>query len=339
MERERRSSSGLPLGNDCYFARLASGMRVRDEDLFGLFEELRIAVHLTGGSVAIPSSTGWEPDPRDYPSHERGMVSALSNLLKKGGYVWLEHEHSKKARIGVVVPGTTIEIRKARRTPKYYGRKEVDPGTEVALVTVRLKKVVYLQVDDELALRASRPLIPDHVNRSLVSWRPDCGASRMISMFERGGAKSLKARWNGLPAALRTTVCVEFLRHHGMTSVPRLRHLLLPPTKPGRDVDIYGVAESGKEILAQVPFGQDRDKEDFEAKKKAQRLRKYENSGAILICFVPISKVNDQGPDQEQKLFEGRSLIVRDGVTFIPVEEVLKWVEGEPAYAEKLFFA
>ncbi|MDP9477355.1 MAG: hypothetical protein M3R38_17015 [Actinomycetota bacterium] len=36
-ERERRVRSGLPLEDRCFFARLTSGMHVRDEGLFGLF--------------------------------------------------------------------------------------------------------------------------------------------------------------------------------------------------------------------------------------------------------------------------------------------------------------
>ncbi|MDP9477357.1 MAG: hypothetical protein M3R38_17025 [Actinomycetota bacterium] len=158
-------------------------------------------------------------------------------------------------------------------------------------------------------------------------------------MFDGHRKKDPEERWHTLPDALKTTVCAEFLRNHEVPGVPRLKHLLLPPTNWGRDVDIYGVAEDGTEILAQVPFLQNRDKEGFQAKRKAERLRNYANSGAKLVCFVPGFGGGYERPDQEKKLFEDRSPNVDDEVVFVPVEEVLKWFEKQPAYAEKVFFA
>ncbi len=134
-------------------------------------------------------------------------------------------------------------------------------------------------------------------------------------------------------------MCAEFLRNHELPGVPRLRRLLLPPTNIGRDVDIYGVAEDGTQILAQVPFRQNPDKEGFEASQKAQRLRKYENSGVKLICFVPGSGGDDEYPNPQQNLFEDRSPIVDNEVIFVPIEEVFGWFEKHPGYAEKIFCA
>ncbi len=91
------------------------------------------------------------------------------HLRKKGGYVWLEFQHSNKAKVGVVTPGTSIEDRKVRRAPKKYGKKWGDASTEVSVLTMRLTKIRGSQPDEEMALRASRPLVPDHVYRSLVS--------------------------------------------------------------------------------------------------------------------------------------------------------------------------
>lgn len=159
----------------------------------------------------------------------------------------------------------------------------------------------------------------------------------MVSFFDGRGEKGIKAWWNELPVTLQTTACVEFLRHHESPGIPRLRYLLLPPTNLGRDVDICGVAEDGTQILGQVPFRQNRDREGFEARKKAERLRKYEDSGAKLVCFVPSVEGNDEDSEREQKLFEDRSPIVSNGVLFISVGEVLEWIEKQPDYAESLF--
>ena len=157
-------------------------------------------------------------------------------------------------------------------------------------------------------------------------------------MFDGVRTEAPKERWNSLPPDLQLMVCTEFLRDYGNEDYPRLRRLLLPPTTLGKDVDVYGVTDDGTEILAQVPFRTNREKEGFEARVKGERLRKYDNTGAKLICFVSgFEGEKDDGKDQ--KLFEDRSPLVRDGVIFIPVEEVLKWFEKQLGYTEKVFFA
>ena len=153
-------------------------------------------------------------------------------------------------------------------------------------------------------------------------------------MVQGDEGSSLRVGWNDLPLRLQLTVCIDFLRDHGNLDYPKLKRVLLTPTVgPDKDVDIYGVAEDGTEVFVQVPFRQNRDREGFEARKKAGQLRKYGEPGAKLICIVPGSR--DDAEDL--RLFGGRPPVVLDGVLFIPVREVLKWVEGQPAYAEKVF--
>jgi hypothetical protein len=66
---------------------------------------------------------------------------------------------------------------------------------------------------------------------------------------------------------------------------------------------------------------------------------KYRSSGAKLICFIPGFRNDLEDAGQAPKLFEDRSPIVQNGVLLIPVQEVLDWIEGQPVYADRLFFA
>jgi len=187
-----------------------------------------------------------------------------------------------------------------------------------------------------MMLRASRPVMPDHVGGNLEAWSPACGKSRLVSIVETGESGSPRIGWNDLPLPLQMTVCVDFLRDHDEPGYPKLKRVLLTPTfGPDKDVDIYGLAEDGTEIFAQVPFRRNRDREGFEARKKAGQLMRYRGTGARLICITPGHK-NDE---EDRRLFGSRPPVVLHGVLFIPVGEILEWVEGQPEYAEKLFSA
>jgi hypothetical protein len=345
-DRERRIRESLPLGDDCYFARFTKGMHVRDEDLADLWHRDKVAVHLTESGVESGSSRQGDLDPKDYPGNERQMVSTLLRLSERGGYVWFENRSGRRAKVGVVRPGTPIEDFEAHwaetKNPKYKAKV----GTKTTLMTLQLEKVGSVWLNKATMLRACRPLVLDHVGRSILSWRPACGTSRLVYMFDRYGTEDPEARWNALSPDLQKTVCVEFLRYHDKPHYPNLKRLLLPPMTMGKDVgvsdkdvDVYGVEEDGTEILAQVPFRSNRDKEGLEAGKKVRRLQKYRDSGAKLVCFVPGFGTDEEDAAQDQKLFEDRPPIERDGVLLIPVREVLEWVEEQPAYAERLFSA
>ncbi|MDP9437474.1 MAG: hypothetical protein M3P49_01800 [Actinomycetota bacterium] len=335
-ERQRRVEEGLPCENDCYFVRFTGGMHVRDEDLCDLWEAGKVAVHLTeDGTGSGPSRSGKLNYWKDYPPNERMMVSTLLGLSEKGGYVWFEGRSGEGAKAGVVRPGTRIEPFGAQWSERYYPKYNVKPGTKTVLRTLQLEKVRAVGPEEAMMLRASRPVMPDHVGTNLRSWCPACGTSRLVSLVEG----SPTVGWNDLPLCLQLTVCTDFLRDHDNPEYPKLKRVLLTPTAgpeagPDKDVDIYGMAEDGTEVFAQVPFRRNRDREGFEARKKAGQLRKYRGADAKLICIVPGSR--DDADDL--RLFGRRAPVVLDGVLFIPVGEILKWIERQPAYAEKVFF-
>lgn len=333
-ERQRRIEEGLPVEDDCYFVRFTGGMHVRDEDLSDLWEADKIAVHLTEGGTGSGSLPGKFNYWKDYPPNERMMVSTLLGLSEKGGYVWFEGRSGEEVKAGVVRPGTPIEPFGARWSERYNPKYKGKAGTETVLRTLQLRKVRAVGPGEAMMLRASRPVMPDHVGGNLESWRPACGTSRLVSMVEGDESGSRQIGWNDLPLRLQVTICVDFLRGHDNPDYPKLERVLLTPTfGPDKDVDIYGVAEGGTEFFAQVPFRRNRDREGFEARKKAGQLRKYGRSGAKLVCIVPGSR--DDAEDL--RLFGGgRPPVVLDGVLFIPIGEILEWIDGQPEYARML---
>jgi hypothetical protein len=67
----------------------------------------------------------------------------------------------------------------------------------------------------------------------------------------------MEPQLSDLSPSQQEILCSEFLRMPEVESrgLPRLVHLLLPPGKTMRDIDIVGTAADGKRLLAQVTFG------------------------------------------------------------------------------------
>lgn len=84
-----------------------------------------------------------------------------------------------------------------------------------------------------------------------------------------------------------------------------------------RHVDLRGIEEDGKEILAQIAFSE---RGDPYVHGKVRRLKEYAGSDSELVCFCDCSAASREG-----------------GVLFIPVREVLDWFAEHPVYGEKLF--
>jgi hypothetical protein len=78
-------------------------------------------------------------------------------------------------------------------------------------------------------------------------------------------------------------MCSEFLRSPAAAKLglPRLVHLILPVGRTMKAIDIYGIAQSGKRIFAQVTY------ERIEkSREKLEALCKYrDQNGDSLVLF------------------------------------------------------
>ena len=184
--------------------------------------------------------------------------------------------------------------------------------------------------DEAMDLRSAR-----RPGGSFDRWT-ECGP-RLAALV---GGRPVERRWGNLRPELRLAVCAEFLRHHREPRYPRLARLLLPVADrdPGRldsgpyHGDIYGLAEDGTEVFAQVPLADDNQRYNVRMGRKVGALHGYAGGDRSLICFWDFRSAL-LGHDGVPEPF------VRKGVQFVPVEEVLGWVEEQPDYAEKLFSA
>ncbi len=300
-----------------------SELRVRDEDLNELWAGNLVAV--------LPPDPHELPGPKDrwalHRKQQRWAMKAFLALSQHGGYVWIEAPDSKGVKVGRVEPGTEPEDLDAVLEDPHVPRLGDDLVT--TLKTLALTDVRELAPDEAMDLRSAR-----RPGGPFDRWT-ECGP-RLAALV---GGRPVERTWGNLRPELRLAVCAEFLRHHRDPRYPRLARLLLPVADrdPGRldsgpyHADIYGLAEDGTQVFAQVPLADDNMKYNVRMGRKVKALHGYTRGDRSLICFWDFRSAllgYDGVPTPS----------VRKGVQFVPVEEVLGWVEEQPTYAEKVFY-
>ena len=215
---------------------------------------------------------------------------------------------------------------------QYVLRLGDEAGPATRLKTLRLEDVVEVKPNEAMGLRAMESVVG-----YFDEWY-EVGP-RLAALVE---GRPVERRWANLRPEVRLSVCAEFLRYHETPSYPKLARLLLPAADrdPGRygsglyHADIYGLAEDGAEVFAQVPLADDNMKYNMRMERKVEALHGYAGSGKRLICFWDFdSALLGYTRHQDPEPF------VYKGVQFVTVEEVLRWVEECPAYAKMLYSA
>lgn len=245
--------------------------------------------------------------------------------------MWVEPPGGEKARVGRVKPGTDPEDSDAVLRDPPVPRLEDTGQLNVKLKALPLTEVRELASNEAMDLRSvNRPSGP------LRRW--DEGAIRLQALIE---STRVEHSWANLRPELRLVVCAEYLRHHANSEYPKLNYLFLPTSDrdPGRfgsgpyHIDIYAMAEDGAEVFAQVPLENDNMKYNIRMARKVEALKRHTGQGN-LVCFWDFGAalLGYTAHHDPEPFFD-------DGVQFITVEEVLRWAETQPAYADRLFSA
>jgi hypothetical protein len=118
---------------------------------------------------------------------------------------------------------------------------------------------------------------------------------------------------------IQEVVCSEFLRSGELKNehAPKLKYLLLQVGGSLKDIDICGLSDDGKKILAQVT---NLKKNDPKCEQKKEALRNC--TGALnshLVLFCKHDKVDWDGE-----------------ILYVPGEEVFQWLKKNREYYENL---
>jgi hypothetical protein len=307
---------------------------VRRGDIERLWEEDRVVVHFPG-DTANNTRDSESLDPDHYVKRdEKVAIGAFRELCEEGGYVWAQSYISDKAKVGYVrgtrEGGEGAEMEQSARWElrgkSYDGREDRHPAT---LKTLRLEGVgpdgiVEVSKGEQMDLMARRP---PHV--AVSRWKV---GERLREVAE---GRPRAAAFTSLSSAEQETACAEFLRerHMDRADLPVLKRLLLPVGRGLEDVDVYGVADDGALIYAQVT---NHPVTSAEAREKATRLGAYRDAYR---AASRNANADVRGTGIRLVFFGvGEGQTEPEDVLFVSVDgEVEPWILSDPAHRRGYF--
>ena len=260
-----------------YFARHTKKIDIDQVTRKALWEGRWIAIHYPrdkeGRQPEDPENglhgmdnISW--DPEDYPRNAKNPLRALKELAKHGGYVCATYENYDRCLVGYVAPNSPLELIDGTRGALYTAE-----GRHTFLKGVRFQRA------EELDPR-QHPLIFVGAPQQTTLTRWVCVQNRIEDLVEK---RTSEPSLSTLTDAELETLCAEFLRtsEARRLGLPRLEMLLLPVGRTMKGIDIYGIADDGKTICAQVTYGISKSSQ----KKKEMVLCGYGSTGMHCVCF------------------------------------------------------
>ena len=260
-----------------YFARHTKKIDIDDETRIKLFRERWIAIHYPcdkeerqpndpGNSCGGKDNISWNPE--DYERRAQRPLRALIELAASGGYVCATYEGFDNCLIGYVTPNSPLEL-----VPGKRGNHNGLDGAPAFLKGVRFQSARELDPRLHPAIFVGAPQ-----QTTLTKW--PCVKSRIEDLVE---AHEVIPSFHSLTSAELETLCAEFIRtaYAKDLGLPVMTMLLLPVGRTMKDIDIYGIAEDGKVICAQVTYGINKSSQ----RSKEIKLRGYGDANKHLVIF------------------------------------------------------
>jgi hypothetical protein len=263
---------------ESYFIRHTAGMDIDDDTRNYLWRERKIAIHFPWIKEDDNSKDTSSLNPEDYKPSDKRAIRALLRLAETGGYVCAQHYPRTECMLGFVTPHTKIELFRGK-----WGDRNNMPGRIAVLKTLQFTKARLVKPLDYVVLLVGRPR-----QGTITRWPL---AGKVVENIVEG--RTTKLKLGNLSYQQQEILCREFLRLENAASfgLPRLVDLLLPPGRTMRDIDITGLADDGKMILAQVTFSP-----LSTANWKIQRLLPYQEpkrAHLILFCACDVPTIQD----------------------------------------------
>jgi hypothetical protein len=262
-----------------YFVRHTKRLSIDSDTFDHLWRERKIAIHFPRNkSGDIGEKDNVSIDPEEYEGYDAAAISTLVELAEHGGYVCAQYKMKDECLVGLVEPGTKIELLKGWWSDK-KSRKAI-------FKSLKLKNAKVMKEHKLAHVLVGRPRQGTIKRWHLVGER--------IKYLVEG--KILPPTLESLLPSQQEILCSEYLRLP--QAVQQISHLLLPAGRTMKDIDICGVDPSGQLVYAQVTFLKPN---SARLRRKLDRLKEYsddDNNKLIMFCDC-----DEQDFDEEVIIF------------------------------------
>lgn len=224
-----------------YFIRHSSELDVEQAMLDGMWEQQLVGIHYPQDRHGkLLGKDNASLDPVDYAKGVQGNIKRLNALTEEGGYVYSRYRGIPGAKLGVVHPGSQVQLLKGR-----WGKQNGLEGREAVIKAIRLDRVINLSATDSLPLSTVQPR-----QGTICQWHKINKRVKAILEGEASGGVG------SLSPDLQEVMCMEFLRTSAAAEagLPMLQSTLAPIGRTMPDVDIYGLSTTGWPVVAQVTY-------------------------------------------------------------------------------------
>ena len=225
-----------------YFIRHSSALAISKATMNTLWQQDRIAIHYpvdNSGDFELFDSESLNPE--DYSGSAKSNLQRFTDLARDGGYVFAAYRGKPGGKVGVVEPGSDVELFRGE-----WRQKGEAATRQAVLKSIELKKVRELNAGQAISLTAVQPR-----QGTFCQWHK-VGA-RVIDLVE--GKSDI--RLDSLTPDLQEVMCMEYMRTQkaAENGLPQLQHTLMPVGRTMKDIDILGVDKDGQKVSAQVTYG------------------------------------------------------------------------------------
>ena len=249
-----------------YFIRHTKDLKIDDNTLRSLWDNDFIAIHFPWSKAnPHPSELDSESlNENDYGGSAKIAIKTFNTIANEGGYICAQYWNYSNYKIGYVSPGYEITI-----YPGKWGDKK-NEGRVAKLKVIKLSCVKEIEPLKSVLINNGRP------RQGTVKGWNSCG-DIIKKMVEGEKIDSWRAN---LSPDDQEVICQEYLRNKIDSGLPILQSLLCSTGRTMKDIDILGLSNDNKLIIAKVTTSP-----SDSISKKVTFLKRYSDKDTHLIMF------------------------------------------------------
>jgi hypothetical protein len=246
-----------------YFIRHTKDLDIDEDTLRYLWDNDFIAIHFPWSkSNPRPSELDSESlNENDYEGSAKQGIKTFNTIAEEGGYICAQYRNQNNYKIGYVSRGYKIAI-----FPGKWGSKN------------KVAKLKVMKISNVKEVGPLKSVLINNVRPRQGTVRCWMACGDIIQKMVDG--QKIDSGLDILSSDDQEVICQEYLRNKIDPDLPILQSLLCSTGRTMKDIDILGLSNDNKFIIAQVTNSPSNS-------QKVESLKKYSGKNTHLIMFCP----------------------------------------------------